>query len=119
MLSATKQIKNLGKLISKLRKERGLSQAELGRQTNSSQMTIQRLESGSGGTRIDTLVAVAESFELSITDLWSHIEDKKLKQEWPKSELMPLFEQLEELSRKQQKSIEKIILSILEYASKS
>ena len=119
MLSITEQIKRLGKLVAKLRKERGLSQSELGRQTGSSQMTIQRLESGSGGTRLDTLVAIAQAFELSITDLWSHIEDAAIKKEWPKSELTPLFEELDALSRKQQKSIERIILSILEYSDKT
>lgn len=67
-------LKSLGEIIYKLRKEKKMTQEELGKITGTSQMTVKRLESATVGTRVDNLVAIADALGLKLTDLFSKIE---------------------------------------------
>lgn len=67
-------LKSLGEAIYRLRKEKKMSQEELGKATGSSQMTVKRLESATVGTRIDNLVSIADALGVKLTDLFAQIE---------------------------------------------
>ena len=55
-----------GKRIKELRKRRGLSQEQLGKLVGLTQQGRANLESGRKGTRIDTLIIVANFFDASL-----------------------------------------------------
>src|SRR5690606_23522430 len=63
--------------VGKIRKLRKLSQEELGLLTGTSQMTIQRIEKAVGGTRLETVLAVAHGLKLSAVDLFQEIEGRR------------------------------------------
>ncbi len=67
-------LKSLGELVYKLRKEKKMTQEELGKRTGTSQMTVKRLESATVGTRIDNLVSITDALGIKLTDLFSQIE---------------------------------------------
>lgn len=67
-------LKSLGEVIFKLRKEKKMTQEELGKATGTSQMTVKRLESATAGTRIDNLVSIADALGFKLTDLFAQIE---------------------------------------------
>lgn len=54
----------IGNLIRRARKKRGLSQAKLGEQTGLRQETISLIETGNPAVRLDTLLAVLAMLEL-------------------------------------------------------
>ena len=62
-------LRNLGALIKEERKKRGLTQDELGRASGSSQATVQRLEIGFGGTRIEILLEICAVLDVSLSGL--------------------------------------------------
>lgn len=70
-------VKSLGELICRIRKERRLSQDDLAKMANISQMTIQRLEASEVGIRLDNLIAIAGALDMSLTDLFKEIEGTK------------------------------------------
>lgn len=67
-------LKSLGEVIFRLRKEKKMTQEELGKMTGTSQMTVKRLESAAVGTRIDNLVSIADALGLKLTELFAQIE---------------------------------------------
>ncbi len=58
--------KQIGTLIRRTRKKRGLSQTELGDRAGLRQETISLIESGNPATRIDTLLIVLAALDLEI-----------------------------------------------------
>lgn len=69
-------MKSLGEVLHRIRKERKLTQDELGKLTGTSQMTVKRLEASAVGTRLDNLVAVADALKVNLSDLFLEIEGK-------------------------------------------
>ena len=67
-------LKSLGEVVYKLRKEKKMTQEELGKKTGTSQMTVKRLESATVGTRIDNLVSITDALGIKLTDLFAQIE---------------------------------------------
>lgn len=59
----------IGAQIRKMREARGLSAAELARQSGISKATLSTLESGAGNPRFDTLSAIAVALRLPLGDL--------------------------------------------------
>lgn len=57
----------LGTLIRRARKRRGLSQTELGARCGLRQETISLIENGSPATRLDTLLTVLAALELDLS----------------------------------------------------
>lgn len=60
----------IGALIRNARKQKGMTQTELGNLTNLRQATISKIENGEGATRLDTFcdVLLALDLEISISD---------------------------------------------------
>ncbi|MEJ8473260.1 helix-turn-helix domain-containing protein [Roseibium algae] len=58
--------KQIGNIIRSARKNRGMSQAELGNHAGLRQGTISHIESGSSGVKVDTLLAVLGALDLEL-----------------------------------------------------
>jgi HTH-type transcriptional regulator/antitoxin HipB len=58
--------KQLGAIIRRARKAAGMSQAMLGEKAGIWQETVSRIESGQGGTRIDTILDILAALKLEI-----------------------------------------------------
>ncbi len=68
-------LEDLGRTVTRLRKRKQMSQSTLGELSGSSQMTIQRIESGNGsGLRLETLFGIAEALEVSLADIFFELE---------------------------------------------
>jgi HTH-type transcriptional regulator/antitoxin HipB len=66
MTQATRNQTQLGAYLRRVRKAKGLTQAELGGQIRKRQATISNLESPDGGATIDTLFAVLAALDLEL-----------------------------------------------------
>ncbi len=73
---------NCGKLISDLRKSKGLTQKELAEKLNVSDKAVSRWETGKGFPDVDSLVALSEFFGITVNELLSgeRVEPEKLPQ---------------------------------------
>ena len=67
-------LKSLGEVLHRLRKEKKLSQEQLGVMAGTSSMTVKRLEGATAGTRVDNLVAIAKVLDISLSDLFREVE---------------------------------------------
>ncbi|MBX3163112.1 MAG: helix-turn-helix transcriptional regulator [Bacteroidetes bacterium] len=65
------EIKKLGKRIKKLREEKQFSQQELAGFCDVDIRTIQRIEKGEFGTGLHIMFAIADAFEMSISELFN------------------------------------------------
>ena len=63
-------IKNLGKRIVVLRKERKLKQIDLATKVNIEDSALRRIESGRTNPTVKTLLRIAEGLEVAFTDLF-------------------------------------------------
>lgn len=61
--------------IEKMRRQRGITQAELARHLNVSQANISQWESGDAMPRADKLPELAKVLNCSIEDLYEHEKD--------------------------------------------
>ena len=79
-------LKECGKRIQQLRKERGFTQEQLAEKLNVSQNTIAKIESGLRRPSIDFLLEISEFFKVSTNYLVfgvhvEDVEDEKLKKD--------------------------------------
>ena len=65
---------NFGKQLKELRLEKGLSQRELGRVLNVCNQTVSFWETGSREPDLDTMLAIAHYFEVSVDNLLEYKE---------------------------------------------
>jgi transcriptional regulator with XRE-family HTH domain len=106
---------NLGNFIAKVRKMKGLSQAALGSLSNTSEVTIRRLESGKGlGTGFGNLLAISQALNLSFPEMMysltkGEIETNKMNSRWDY-----LSERINRFTPTQKDWITKIIEDILD-----
>ncbi len=83
-------IDQLGRIIQRIRKAKGMTQAFLGSESKTSQMTVQRLESGKGAaTRLDAFISVIKSLDTTPTDVFFELDkgvvgSKRLQSKWEK-----------------------------------
>ncbi|MBF0207071.1 MAG: helix-turn-helix transcriptional regulator [Oligoflexia bacterium] len=109
-------IKKFGDLVCRLRKEKGLSQEELGKLGHTSQMTIQRIESATGGTKLESIIAVADGFGLGLVDLFKEVEErapqeiKDFSAEWRKLSL-----EVNSLSGDKKRWLIRVLKEIIKY----
>ena len=61
--------KRLGRRLSELRKERGLSQSQLADLAEIGRAHLSQIENGAVAARIDTLHAIAHTLELTLSEL--------------------------------------------------
>jgi transcriptional regulator with XRE-family HTH domain len=62
-------VRRVGRRIGELRRERGLTQAELGERLGIAQKNVHRLESGTQNLTLRTIVKVAEALAVAVDDL--------------------------------------------------
>lgn len=70
----------LGKRICNLRKERDYTQEYVAKQIGMSRQKYARLESGMGNITLDTLVKLAELFDVEVNDITKVLDYKPLTQ---------------------------------------
>ncbi|MBM4222887.1 MAG: helix-turn-helix transcriptional regulator [Gammaproteobacteria bacterium] len=93
------KLKKIGKIISKIRKEKELSQGALGELAQCSQMTIQRIEHGTrGGVRLESLLTIADALNLSLADVFFETEQGEAKAQKSKSRWEYLSERIERMN---------------------
>ncbi|MDG5490600.1 helix-turn-helix domain-containing protein [Psychroserpens sp. SPM9] len=70
-LNDKEYLKQFGKRIRSLRKDRGLSQSELGAKADMEKSAIQRIERGYNPT-LKTLRKIAQGLEIKISDMFDY-----------------------------------------------
>ena len=101
-----KFFKELGKRIAELRKEKGLSQEELGKKAKKSRQVISRFELGEVRPSISTLLAISNVLEVDITVILSFSTQNKINSH--------LYEILKKLNTKQKDALLKTAKAIIE-----
>lgn len=117
-MNNNKAIEKLGEIFNQYRKSKMLSQIAVGQQSATSQMTVQRLESGKGsGTSIDALMSIAKVLEISLADIFKEIEHDEMSEELiaKKSDWEQLIQKLNNLPPESKAWISKMILIALEH----
>ncbi len=66
MTDLTRNPTQLGAIIQRARKQRGWTQAELGRRTGLRQATISLIETGNPAAKLETILAVLAALDLEI-----------------------------------------------------
>lgn len=72
----SKQIEQFGSKIKRLREKSAMTQQDLSDKCDIDIRTIQRIEKGEHGVRLQLLIALAESFNLTPSQLLSKIHSK-------------------------------------------
>ena len=108
-------VEKLGRVISRRRKIKELSQIALGQNSGTSQMTIQRVERGrGGGVGFDSFVSIAECLDTSLSELLFEVE--KGQEESQKSDFRweNVIERINRLSPLHRDWIVKVIEDVLD-----
>ena len=74
MKDSDKILKDIGAVIKKLRKERGISAVELGYKCNMDKPNINRIENGKTNPTVLTLVRICIALEIELKDLFNDFE---------------------------------------------
>ncbi|OIN34813.1 XRE family transcriptional regulator [Salmonella enterica subsp. enterica serovar Sarajane] len=99
----------LGKRLSLLRKERGLTQAQVAHSLNVSQQAVQSWEAGRRRVQIPILPAIAEILQVSLEELLKDGESKVVRKRGPASRLEQQFQQIGQLPRAKQKLVSEML----------
>ncbi len=95
-------MKNLSEQIKRIRKQRGLSQKELGQRIGVSQQVMTNYERGLREPNLETLLKIAGALDVSVEDL---IKDKPIKPEETTSRaLQKRFEVIKKMPPEKQKA---------------
>ncbi len=109
-------VEKLGRVISRHRKIKELSQIALGQHSGTSPMTIQRVEKGrGGGVGFDSFVNIAHALETSLSDLLFEVE--KGQEESQKSDFRwdNVIDRVNRLSPVRRDWIVKVIEDVLDH----
>jgi len=71
---------NYGEIIKKVRKERGLTQKQLGERLGISQAAIGQFESNKANPKIDTIQKIADALNVSLNDLIPDVFEQKTQE---------------------------------------
>ena len=72
-------LQKIGKMITKMRKEKGLTQSELAKDLGTSQSAINRIESGNQNLTLETLARISEVLDQEIVSISDQKLDFKIK----------------------------------------
>ncbi|WP_374053679.1 helix-turn-helix domain-containing protein [Xenorhabdus taiwanensis] len=89
----------LGERITLLRKERGITQAELAQKLNVSQQTVQAWEAGRRRIKVSSLPIVAEIFSVSLEDLFGEEPEKSNRKRGPAPKWKQQIEEIDNLPK--------------------
>jgi transcriptional regulator with XRE-family HTH domain len=95
----TPEVAAIGSRLRRLRKERGLTQAELARQIGIQQSDLSRMEKGEYRVSLDNLFKILGVFDLDLADFFADSETASARQQQPLSRQdMKVLHLLRELS---------------------
>jgi transcriptional regulator with XRE-family HTH domain len=95
----TPEVAAIGSRLRELRKERGLTQAELARQIGIQQSDLSRMEKGEYRVSLDNLFKILGVFDLDLADFFGDQQEKtELKQQPLSRQDMKILHLLRELS---------------------
>ena len=95
----TPEVAAIGSRLRRLRKERGLTQAELARQIGIQQSDLSRMEQGEYRVSLDNLFKILAVFDLDLAEFFGDAEQKSRRQSQPLSRQdMKVLHLLRELS---------------------
>ena len=95
----TPEVAAIGSRLRELRKERGLTQAELARQIGIQQSDLSRMEKGEYRVSLDNLFKILGVFDLDLADFFGDQQEKSELEQQPLSrEDMKILHLLRELS---------------------
>ncbi len=115
-MNNNRAIEKLGEVLGRIRREKVLSQMSLGQASETSQMTVQRLESGhGGGTKIESLMGIATVLEIPLSDVFYEIEQGENESKEMKSQWDLLIERLNKLTPSSKEWIGSIIEKALDH----
>ena len=106
MIDNIRFFKELGNRIGELRREKGLSQEELGRKAKKSRQVISRFELGEVRPSLSTLLAISRVLETDITVVLSFSPQNKINSQ--------IYEILKKLNIRQKSALLKTAGAILE-----
>ncbi|MGY5610922.1 helix-turn-helix domain-containing protein [Paenibacillus polymyxa] len=103
---------SIGQTIKNYRKKRGWSQEELGHQSGLHTTYIGKLERAEKVCSVEVLAKITESFEVSLTEFFSHIQSPNISES--EERLLKITNEIRFMEKKEQERVLKIIELILE-----
>ncbi|MBU3161784.1 helix-turn-helix domain-containing protein [Clostridium frigoris] len=74
------KMRNIGEVISALRKQKGITQEELGNKTALSRVIIAKIENNQRAVSLEEAVRIARVFEIDVDTLYGFIEEEKTEE---------------------------------------
>jgi len=106
----TPEVAAIGSRLRELRKERGLTQAELARQIGIQQSDLSRMEKGEYRVSLDNLFKILGVFDLDLADFFGDQHEKTEPEQQPLSrEDMKILHALRELSPEGRSEIQEFL----------
>ena len=106
----TPEVAAIGSRLRELRKERGLTQAELARQIGIQQSDLSRMEKGEYRVSLDNLFKILGVFDLDLADFFGDQQEKSELEQQPLSrEDMKILHLLRELSPEGRSEIQEFL----------
>ncbi|MCG8711098.1 helix-turn-helix domain-containing protein [Brenneria sp. 4F2] len=109
-------IAELGKRITALRKEAGMTQAQVAQALNVSQQAVQAWEAGRRRIQISILPAVARVLSVSLEDLLGEEAEKAARKRGPTPKWQQLIEEIDSLPKAKQKMISEMLSALIAQA---
>lgn len=75
------KMRNIGEVINSLRKQKGITQEELGNTTGLNRVIIAKIENNQRAVSLEEAVKIAKIFTIDVDTLYGFIEDEKEKLE--------------------------------------
>ncbi|QPI44084.1 MULTISPECIES: helix-turn-helix domain-containing protein [Pectobacterium] len=109
-------ITELGKRITALRKEAGMTQTQVAQALNVSQQAVQAWEAGRRRIQISILPAVARVLSVSLEDLLGKEAEKAARKRGPTPKWQQLIEEIDSLPKAKQKMISEMLSALIAQA---
>ncbi len=109
-------ITELGKRITALRKDAGMTQTQVAQALNVSQQAVQAWESGRRRIQISILPAVARVLSVSLEDLLGEEAEKAVRKRGPMPKWQQLIEEIDSLPKAKQKMISEMLSALIAQA---
>lgn len=105
---------NIGEKIKRLRKDQDMSQAELGAKIGADARQISNYENGKNIPGTETLISIAEVFNVSLDYLVKDNVDNMATTPIKDKELLGQFEEVDRMNEDERKHIKFIIQSVID-----
>ncbi|MBN3053786.1 helix-turn-helix domain-containing protein [Pectobacterium brasiliense] len=106
----------LGERITTLRKERGITQAELAEKLGVSQQTVQAWEAGRRRIKVSSLPSVAQIFSVSLEEVFGGAPEPARRKRGPAPKWQQQMEEIDSLPKAKQKMISEMLSALIAQA---